>query len=82
MCQLATSSQKRLPRRPSGHGGSGSGRFQVVVADEALDGVHTDSGRDERFFYKLCVDLRGVDPGKFLFQPVDFLDGFPGKRPA
>ena len=50
------------------------GAFQVVVLDIALNGAHAHRGWDEALFHQLPVDLRGVEPGKCLFEAVDLLN--------
>ena len=53
-----------------------TGRFQVVVADETLDGIHTDFSRDKRFPYQMFIDLGGVHSWMFQLDAVDLCNGF------
>ena len=52
-----------------------AGSLQVVVADDALDGVDADGCIQESGADQLSVDLCGVEPREFLLDAVDFLDG-------
>ena len=53
----------------------GLGPLQVVALDVALDGAHAHGGGDKGILDELAVDLGGVEPGKCLLEPVDFLNG-------
>ena len=52
-----------------------SGRFQVVVPYETLDGINTDGGRDKGFPYQMSVNLGGIHARVFFLDTVDFSDG-------
>ena len=49
-------------------------RFQAVVPDETLHGVHADTSRDEAVLYKADMDLGGIQARVFFFQAQDLFD--------
>ena len=56
-----------------------SGTFEVVMLYESLDGADANGSRNKTILYKFMVDLRGIQAGVFVFEPVDFCDGFVGQ---
>lgn len=52
------------------------GRFEVVDADEALYGIHTDRCREKGFFYEMFINLCGIHARVFCLDAVDFSNGF------
>ena len=52
-----------------------SGRFEVVVADETLYGIHADSCREKGLTDQMVMDLCGIHAWVFFLNAVDFGNG-------
>ena len=59
-----------------------SGRFEVVVADEALYGIHTDSCREKGFLHEMLINLCGIHARMVIFHTINFSNGFVIQSPG
>ena len=53
-----------------------SGRFEVVVADETLYGIHADSCREKGFLHEMLINLCGIHAWMVIFHTINFSNGF------
>ena len=52
-----------------------SGRFEVIVANKALYGIHTDGSREKGVTDQMVMDLCGIHARVFFLNAVDFGNG-------
>ena len=52
-----------------------SGRFEVIVANKALYGIHTDGCREKGVTDQMVMDLCGIHARVFFLNAVDFGNG-------